>query len=314
MAFVVSSPVTASLARFTESAQDATTITAASSFDLMAPIVQASVISKVGQYLDGYIHQAGTYQIYANVVDDGSAASGVQAVTADVSALTAGATSVSLIGGSHTVGGVAYAYRSATLTANLVIAAGVRTYAVRSTDVAGNSSGSIGFNVEIDNTRPSASDVVTLNGAATVGKPEAGDSISFTFNEAIDPAGVLAGWTGPGASVVVRITDGGLLANDILTVRNAANSVDLTLGSVDLGGTGYVSATQTFGAAGTPSAMTLAVNRVTVLLGTPSGTTGSVLVGGNMRWTPLAAAFDRAGNACETTSVAESDGVLDPEF
>ena len=235
------------------------------------------------------------------------------AVTADVSAVTAGATSVSLTGGSYTVGGVAYAYRSGILTADSS-AAGARAYTVRATDVVANASGSTAFTVEVDNTRPTASDVGTLNGAATAGKPEAGDSISFTFSEPMDPAGILSGWTGPGASVVVRITDGGLLGNDILTIRNAANSVDLPLGRVDLGAPGYVPATQDFGSTGTPSMMTLSGNTIVVQLGTPSGTAGSVLVAVNMTWTPSAGPFDRAGNACETTLASETDGLIDAEF
>ena len=313
MVLALVSPVSVSLARFTDSAADVSTITAAASFDVVAPSVQASAISKVGPYLPGYIRPAGTYHIYANVVDGGSAASGVQAVTADVSAITAGAASVSLAGGSYTVGGVAYAYRSGTLTADSS-AAGVRAYTVGATDVAGNASASTGFNVEVDDTRPTASDVGTLNGAATAGKPEAGDSIWFTFSEPMDPAGILSGWTGAGASVVVRITDGGLLGDDVLTIRSAANSVDLPLGSVNLGAPGYVSATQDFGAAGTPSVMTLSGNRITVLLGTPSGVAGSVLVAVNMTWTPSAGPFDRAGNACQTTMASETDGLIDPEF
>ena len=65
--FALVSPVTVSLARFTDSAHDVSIITTAASFDLPAPIVQASVISKVGPYLPGYIRQAGTYHVYANV-------------------------------------------------------------------------------------------------------------------------------------------------------------------------------------------------------------------------------------------------------
>ena len=57
----------------------------------------------------------------------------------------------------------------------------------------------------------------------------------------IDPQSVLAGWTGVGTAVVVRVANAG--GGDTLTVRNAANSAQLPLGSTDLGGTGYLTVT-----------------------------------------------------------------------
>jgi ribonucleotide reductase alpha subunit len=59
----------------------------------------------------------------------------------------------------------------------------------------------------------------------------------------------------------VRITDGGILGNDLLTARNAANTAQLPHGSVDLRHRDYVTATRDFGAGGTPSQMVQNGNR-----------------------------------------------------
>ena len=49
----------------------------------------------------------------------------------------------------------------------------------------------------VDNTAPSGTDVEAVNGGATVGKAEAGDVVSFTFSEPIEPASLLAGAISP---------------------------------------------------------------------------------------------------------------------
>lgn len=316
LALSAAGPAQPSLARFTDAASVATTVTAAASFDVSAPTIQASVISKASEFVTGYVRQGGTYHVYANVTDSGTASSGVAAVTADVAAISGGQSSVALVSGMYTVGGVAYDYRSAALTADATLAAGMRSYGVIASDEAGNSSGPTDFSVMIDNTRPFGIDVQTANGAATAGRPEAGDSIMFTFSEPIDPASILAGWNGSSTSIVVRIADGGLLGMDLLMARNSANTATLPLGSVNLGGMGYVSATRDFGAGGTPSTMIASGSTITVVLGTASGSTGTEMLMSNMTWMPSASATDRAGNACLTTTVTETvDGILvDTEF
>ena len=56
--------------------------------------VSATVVAKTGQYAAGYVAQGGTYYVYANATDGGAFPSGIATVRADVSVLTAGATSV----------------------------------------------------------------------------------------------------------------------------------------------------------------------------------------------------------------------------
>ena len=297
------------LAAFTSTT--AATNTIATAADWVAPSVSSTVIAKQTGYLAGSIKQGGTYYVYANVADAGCAPSGIATVRANVSTITTGSTAVALTAGSYTVGGVTYNYRSASLTANAALAAGAKAYSITSTDVATNSQTQSGYSVTVDNTRPTGSTIQTANGSTTAGKPEAGDSVTYTFSEAIDPETVLAGWTGASTNVVVRIANNG--GGDLLTIRNAANAAQLPLGSVNLGGTAYVTATRDFGATGTASTMVLSGATITITLGTPSGATGTEAVTGTMAWTPTTTVTDRAGNTCMTT-VTNETGAADVEF
>jgi len=300
-------PLASALMSETES-NPATFSTAASFPDVTPPTVPSSAVSKTVLYIPGFIRQGGTYFVYANASDAG----GLASVRADVSAVTTGQTSVALVAGAYTIGGVAYGYRSASLTANAVLTAGSKAYTITATDNASNVA-TVGFTVTVDNTAPTGTNVQTANGSTTVGKPELGDTITLTFSEVIDPQSIQAAWTGSATPVVVRITNGGGGA-DVLTIRDAANAVQLPLGSVNLVGTGYVTATRDFGAPGTASSMVAAGATITITLGTPSGATATQGAPGlNMVWTPAVAATDRAGNACLATPATES-GALDLEF
>jgi hypothetical protein len=213
--------------------------------------------------------------------------------------------------GSFAIGGTAYGFRTAALTASATLAAGTYTYLLTSTDAGGNSRTQGGYSVVVDNTAPSASDIQTANRSGnTVGKAEIGDSITYTFSEQIDPNSILAGWTGASTPVVVRITNTG---QDPLTVYNSTNTVQLPLGSVNLGRNDYVSASATFGATGTASTMVQSGNTITITLGTASAGATTASSTSTMVWTPSASAYDRAGNA-ETTTTRSETGAADKEF
>jgi hypothetical protein len=275
--------------------------------DLVAPAASASVIAKTSGYLAGAIRQGGTFYLYANVADDGNPPTGVASVTADVSAISAGATAVSLVAGSYSVEGVAYGYRSASLTANAVLPEGTYAYTLTLTDAAGNAVTQAGFSVVVDATPPAGADVQTANGGTTPGRAEAGDRVTFTFTERVDPASVLAGWDGSAAAVQVRIVNAG--ANDTLQVRAAGGTPILPLGSVALGGN-YVAATRNFNG----STMVQAGAVISITLGNPSGATRTVATPATMTWTPSAGAFDAAGNPVLTDPALESAPPLDVEF
>lgn len=281
--------------------------------DWTAPIVSNSVIAKTTGYSTGYIKQGGTYYVYANVSDNGNPPVGISTVTANVSTITTGQTAASLSAGSFTAGGVSYNYRSGSLAANSSLSAGSYTYSLTSTDTAGHSGTQTGFSVTVDNTAPSASDIQTANGGAIVGRPDQGDTITFAFSEPMEPDKILAGWTGASTSVVVRMNNGFLFADDTLAIYNSTNTSQLPLGSVNLGRGDYVGGDRTFGASGTASTMVMSGSTITITLGTQSGAGTTAGGNGTMSWTPSATATDRAGNACSTTARTET-GAVDTEF
>ncbi|MEA2379326.1 MAG: hypothetical protein QOD13_3233 [Thermoleophilaceae bacterium] len=291
--------------------------------DFRAPTVAASAIAKSAGGTPGFVTQSGTYFVYANVNDAGNPPSGVGAVSANVSAITTGATATALAAGSFSVGGVSYSHRSVQLTADAVLAEGARAYSVTAGDNAANGGTQAGFSVTIDNTVPSGSDVQTANGGATAGTAEAGDTATFTFSEAIDPASVLSGWTGASTAVVVRLINGGALPTtaDSVQIWNAANSAQLPLGAITLPSGTYVgglAATDSalFGATGTASTMVISGSTITITLGTAGGAqaAGAGTLAGAMSWVPSATATDRAGNATSTATVTETTPPSDTEF
>ena len=317
--------ITPSFASFSSRADSpGNSVTAAS--DFRAPQVTAVALAKASGGTPGFVKQGSGYFVYANVAaDTGNPASGTASVTADAGNFTTGATTVSLVAGSYSAGGVSYNYRSASLLANASLTQGAKSLTVTATDKALNSV-SLAGSATVDNTAPAAADVQTTN-VGTNGLAEAGDSLVLSFSEPIEPASILAGWSGAATSVVVRINDNGLLGlpigNDSVQVWNAANSAALPLGTVDLGRSDYVAGllggSVRFGASGTASTMTMSGNTVTIVLGTynatlivdPARTTAGA--NGTASWTPVAGPYDRAENAISTAPVTES-GTADKEF
>ena len=213
--------------------------------DMQAPTVSGSVIAKSQGGTAGFVKQGGTYRVYANV-SDGAAGSGVATVTANVNTVTTGQTAAALTSGSYTVGGTTYNYRSAQLTASNPLAAGAKAYTITAADSAGNGGTQGGFTVTVDNTAPTGTNIQTTNVAGgTTGQAETGDIITYTFSETMDPESILAGWTGGGTAVTLRLIDGGA-GNDTVQIWNAANTAQLPLGSVNLARTTHVTATVTF--------------------------------------------------------------------
>lgn len=317
--------ITPSFASFSSRADSpGNSVTAAS--DFRAPQVTAVALGKASSGTPGFVKQGGSYFVYANVAaDTGNPASGTAAVTVDSSNFTTGATAVSLVAGSYSAGGVSYNYRSASQLANPSLTQVAKTFTVTATDKALNAA-SLAGSATVDNTPPAAADVQTTN-AATNGLAEAGDALVLSFSEPVEPASILAGWSGAATSVVIRTNDNGLLGlplgNDSVQIWNAANLAVLPLGTVDLGRSDYVSGllggSVRFGASGTASTMTMSGNTVTIVLGTYNATPivdpARTTAGGNgtATWTPVATPYDRAENAMSTAAATES-GAADREF
>jgi hypothetical protein len=275
--------------------------------DTTPPTVSAAVIAKTAGGTPGFVRQGGTYYIYANATDTGSTASGISTVTANVTTVTTGQTAVALVAGSFTVGGVAYGYRSASITASNPVIAGAKSFTVTATDVAGNAGGFTG-SVTVDNTVPTATNIQTANKVAGVaGRAEIGDTITYTFSEAIDPNSILAGWTGTSTPVTLRLNQAA--GSDTVTIFNSANTVQLPFGIDRLGRTDYVTVSRTFSG----STMVMSGSTITITLGTASGAVTTAAGTGTMVWTPATTPTDLAGNACAAT-VANESVPLDMDF
>lgn len=192
-------------------------------------------------------------------------------------------------------------------TANFATAALNGTYDVRafSTDLAGNTNASTFTNIVIDNTVPTAVDIQTANGGGVLGRPDAGDTVTYTYSEPMRPSSILAGWTGASTPVILRLTNGG---TDRLRIRNAASTAYLPLGTVRIG-TPWVTITANFNAT-----MVMVGNQIIVTMGTQTGgTVATSATNVAMTWTPSATALDVAGNAMSTTVRTET-GAADREF
>jgi hypothetical protein len=277
--------------------------------DWRAPTVSALAIGKTSGGTPGYVRQAGTYYVYANVADTGNPASGIATVTANTSDLTTGEGAAVLSSGSWTVGGQTYNYRSAALTADAVITEGSKAFSITATDNASNGDTTNGT-VIVDNTSPTGTNVQATNtSGGTVGRADPGDTITYTFSEPVEPSSILAGWNGSAQAVTLQLINGGGAVSDNVQIWNQANTAQLALGQVDLIEKGYTNSTVNF----TDSTMTMTGNTVTVVLGTASGAVRTEANAGAMLWTPSGATKDRADNSGLTTSAAEATP-LDVEF
>jgi hypothetical protein len=310
--------IPAAIAAFSARAQSGGDLVTAAP-DFVAPAITATVVAKSQGGVVGFVRKGGTYFVYANVsADTGNPASGLATVKANAAEVTTSQAEAPLAAGSYTVGGVTYNYRSAELTATTPVE-GSRTYSVTATDNAGNA-GTVNGTVTLDDVVPTAIDVQSANGGATVGRPEEKDSITYTFSEPIEPQSILAGWTGASTNVVVRIVDNGVLGlptgNDELFVYNAANTEKLPFGPVNLGGgeyaAGLLGGSINFGATGTKTTMVMSGNTVKITFGTQGaeGIVGPSTTGAatTMVWSPVATPYDRAANPMSTATATESGG------
>lgn len=110
-----------------------------SAADFTAPDVATVAIGEGEGGATGSVVAGGAYHVYANVLaDGGNPPSGTASVTADVSEVTAGSTSVALTAGAYSAGGQSYNYRSDALTADSPLAEGEKGFTVTAVDNASN--------------------------------------------------------------------------------------------------------------------------------------------------------------------------------
>src|SRR6478672_5863585 len=155
--------------------------------DSTAPAVTGAVIVNTTPSDPGYVKPGNNYVVYANASDAG----GLATVTADVSALTAGGTAVTLSActSSCTYGGVTYGYKSASKTAGASIAAGPTAFTVTSTDKAANATSGT-YSVAVDATGPTVSGVAIANTTTNAAGWLRKSGAYIVYANASDPSGV----------------------------------------------------------------------------------------------------------------------------
>lgn len=141
-----------------------TTVSYPAIVDSTNPSVTAAVVAMASPATVGWVRRSGSYTVYANATDAGSPASGIATITANVSSLTPGTTSLSLPActSSCSVGGVSYGYKSAATTAGSAIADGSASVGLTAADKAGNTATGAA-SVTIDSTVPTVTGAVVVN-------------------------------------------------------------------------------------------------------------------------------------------------------
>lgn len=281
--------------------------------DWTAPTATASVIAKSGSTTGGTINQGSTYYVYANVTDSGNPAAGVSSVTANLVNITAGqaAAALTTTGSPWTVDGTSYAYRSALIIADNPLSSGVKAYTLTLTDASSpaNVATQSGFSVTVSN-GPTGIDIQATNGGGNPGKPEANDTVTYTYSTAMAPGSIKSGWTGVSTTVDVTIGNNTCgPSNDALLVYAPGTNTLLNVGQVCLGVNFANGNNKTFA----NSTMVMSGNSVVITL---AGTVNSIKTSTSafaMQWTPSASSTDTSGNPCSAAIVTES-GTNDLDF
>lgn len=204
----------------------------------------------------------------------------------------------------------------------LLLPDGLYTFRAILLDGSGTSTTSGTVTSRIDNNPIRAYDVQTSNGpASTAGRLENRDTMTLTYSERVNLAGITSGWTGTALAVTVRLQDGALLGlggnDDTITVLR--NGTAVNLGSVNLK-QNYVQSQATAEFAATMTTSTTTVNGVTatrIILTMGSQTIGvtppTVVSSSVMVWTPSTAVTDLNGRPVAATPASEL-GTSDREF
>jgi len=153
----------------------------------------------------------------------------------------------------------------------------------------------------------------------TVGKVDNGDTITLVFSRLLQASTLCSSWTnsGPNSNVSLQwsITNGTGGANDSATATgtSASCSGGLKVGTIDLGATGYDTATAAIDFPTTSTSISFGASTTTTITATLNGRThgtqGTVAAGSAATWTPNSAVTDRSGNNCGA-NIAKSSATV----
>jgi len=231
--------------------------------DFHAPSVNSATIAPVGMTAaGGGVRAGGQFVVYAKLTDPGG--TGVASALADVSALAAGSTAIPLSPcvASCTIGGTAYTWSSAPISADAGLTEGTKSFSVWGTDNAANTGAPKPFSVTADNTNPTASAAVVVASATSgVGYVRQGGTYVVYANAADG---------GSPASGIATVTA------DVSTLNSGvtALSVPKCTSSCSIGGVtyGFKSAVTTAGSSVTQGAFSFPVTATDKAGGTGSFT------------------------------------------
>ncbi len=293
--------------------------------DWRAPVIARAAVVKAEGGIPGYVRPSGTYTVIASVADDSSSnpPAGLGTVTGNVSAITAGSTAVAMPASASTFMGLTYTHRSAALTVPAGRAAttySANSIAANDLAVPSNAATPFTFSIVVDNTAPVRTSATIANGNIA-GRIDAGDTITYLWNDVIDPQSVIAGWTGTSTPVTVQVQNAGGQNGDTVTIRSADNTTQLNLGTIRMKIADYVNANTIFGGPTNPQRSTMVWNSttgaITVTFGPPDAA-GTVITTGtqtsNHEWTPATGPYDRAGNPSTNVTVVTEGTPLDRDF
>ena len=151
-----------------------------------------------------------------------------------------------------------------------------------------------------------------------VGRVDNGDTITLVFSRLLQAATICSSWTntGPNSNVTVQwsVSNGTGGANDSVSVTGttASCSGGFKAGTIDLGATGYDTATAAIDFPTTSTSITFGAATTTItatLNGRTHGTQGTVSSGSAATWTPNSAVTDRSGNTCGS-NIAKSSATV----
>lgn len=168
------------------------------------------------------------------------------------------------------------------------------------------------------NTPFGGADIQAINaGTGQVGRPDAGDIITYTFNREVDTTSIISGWTSGSRTVTPRMGVPAFQVNSVMTIDSVPAMGQIALGTRYNGPLTGNLLDITFPGSTMTAKTEVAEDGfrhtvITIVLGSPSRPTWQGEEA-TMTWTPSAAVRSAVGGASSTTPVTES-GPADRDF